>query len=113
VFDTHDNARRPARTLSGGETFVASLSLALALARTTERRGGRRIDTLFIDEGFGSLDQSTLDEVMAALRRLSDEGRVIGVISHVEEMKRVIPASLEVLPSRDGAGASVRLRGVD
>jgi len=113
VFDTTAGGRSPARTLSGGETFLGSLSLALALARTTERRGGRRIDTMFIDEGFGSLDVDRLDDTLAALRTLSDEGRIIGVISHVEEMHRATPAKLEVLPSRDGQGAKTRITGVE
>ncbi len=113
VFDTTAGGRRPARTLSGGETFLGSLSLALALARTTERRGGRRIDTMFIDEGFGSLDVDRLDDTLTALRSLSDEGRVVGVISHAEEMHRAIPAKLEVLPSRNGSSAATRITGVE
>ncbi|MGI9176688.1 MAG: SbcC/MukB-like Walker B domain-containing protein, partial [Pirellulales bacterium] len=98
VLDTWNGTRRPVGTLSGGETFLASLALALALARTAERhQGGRRLETVFIDEGFGSLDAETLEYAMATLRTLRDEGRVVGLISHVDEMQRAIPAQLRII----------------
>lgn len=97
VFDSHVGTRRAARTLSGGETFLASLSLALALAEVAEmRQGGRRLETVFIDEGFGTLDAETLDLAMDALSAMRKQGRVVGVISHVEEMKRQIGVQLQV-----------------
>ena len=98
VLDTWNGTRRPVGTLSGGETFLASLALALALARTAERhQGGRRLETVFIDEGFGSLDAETLEYAMATLRTLRDEGRVVGLISHVDEMQRAIPTQLRII----------------
>ncbi|MFT4187960.1 MAG: SMC family ATPase [Aeromicrobium sp.] len=97
VLDAHtDDARTPA-SLSGGEKFQASLALALGLAEAvTARAGGLRLDTLFIDEGFGSLDPETLEVTMETLDALREGGRVIGLISHVEAMKEQIPAQLRV-----------------
>jgi exonuclease SbcC len=98
VFDHWTGSRRGARTLSGGETFLASLALSLALARTAEaHQGGRRLETVFIDEGFGSLDAESLEYAMVALQGLRAEGRVVGVISHVEEMQRAIPVQLRLV----------------
>ena len=112
VFDSHTGTRRAARTLSGGETFLASLSLALALAEVAEaRQGGRRLETVFIDEGFGTLDSETLDLAMDALSAMCRQGRVVGVISHVEEMKRQIPVQLQVLRDEATGGSSTRVTG--
>lgn len=98
----HDTARDP-KTLSGGETFMASLSLALGLAdAVTAEAGGIQLHTLFVDEGFGSLDPETLDAVMQQLSALRAGGRSVGVVSHVDEMKRRIPERITVLPRRDG-----------
>ena len=98
ILDVWTGTRRSARTLSGGETFLAALALSLALAKTAEaHQGGRRLETVFIDEGFGSLDAETLDYALTALHSLRDEGRVVGVISHVEEMQRTIPVQLRLL----------------
>ena len=98
VLDTWNGTRRPARTLSGGETFLASLALSLALARTAEHhQGGRRLETVFIDEGFGSLDAETLGYAMKMLTSLRENGRIVGVISHVDEMQRAIPAQLRIV----------------
>lgn len=97
-----DAARDP-KTLSGGETFMASLSLALGLAdAVTAEAGGIQLHTLFVDEGFGSLDPDTLDAVMQQLSALRAGGRSVGVVSHVDEMKRRIPERITVLPRRDG-----------
>ena len=88
MLDAYTGHARPVQSLSGGETFLASLALALGLAEVvTARAGGIRLDTLFIDEGFGSLDADTLDIAMRTLDELRQGGRVIGVISHVEAMK--------------------------
>ncbi len=96
-------ARDPA-TLSGGETFVTSLALALGLADVVSQEvGGANIDTLFVDEGFGSLDPETLDDVMDTLDGLRDGGRVIGVVSHVPEMRTRIPAQLQIRKTRSGS----------
>ena len=111
VLDAWNGTRRPARTLSGGETFLASLALSLALARTAERhQGGRRLETVFIDEGFGSLDAETLEYAMATLASLRDEGRVVGVISHVDEMQRAIPAQLRIV--RRGEAVRTEIVGI-
>jgi exonuclease SbcC len=102
-------ARDPA-TLSGGETFVVSLALALGLADVvTAEAGGADLGTLFVDEGFGSLDADTLDDVLDVLDALRDGGRVVGVVSHVGEMRDRIPAQLVV--SKDRAGSTVAVRG--
>lgn len=97
VFDAFTGQPRPPQSLSGGETFLTSLALALGLAEVvTARAGGIRLDTLFIDEGFGSLDGDTLDVAMRTLDELRQGGRTVGVISHVEAMQEQIPAQLTV-----------------
>ena len=108
VIDAHAGRARPAATLSGGESFLASLSLALGLADVVQARaGGVRLETMFIDEGFGSLDAEALD---LALRSLADllGDRLVGIISHVAELRDRIDARLEVVPASAGRGASVR-----
>ncbi|GAA1738676.1 SMC family ATPase [Microbacterium paludicola] len=103
VMDQFTGRARPAHSLSGGETFLASLALALGLAEVvTSRAGGIRLDTLFIDEGFGSLDAETLDTAMRTLDELRQGGRTVGVISHVEAMKEQIPAQLRVEQTPQG-----------
>lgn len=103
VFDAFTGQTRPAQSLSGGETFLSSLALALGLAEVvTARAGGIRLDTLFIDEGFGSLDGDTLDVAMRTLDELRQGGRTVGVISHVEAMQEQIPAQLSVRATADG-----------
>ncbi|WP_063051155.1 AAA family ATPase [Nocardia arthritidis] len=104
IRDDYTGAIRPAKTLSGGETFMASLSLALGLADTVAAEsGGLVLDTLFIDEGFGGLDADTLDAVMGVLDELRAGGRVVGVVSHVDEMRQRIPSRLHVLRGRAGS----------
>ena len=94
---------RPAQSLSGGETFLASLALALGLAEVvTARAGGVKLDTLFIDEGFGSLDDDTLDLAMRTLDELRQGGRTVGLISHVAAMKEQLPAQLVVEATAQG-----------
>ncbi|PYD00502.1 SMC family ATPase [Microbacterium esteraromaticum] len=103
VFDAFTGQTRPAKSLSGGETFLSSLALALGLAEVvTARAGGIRLDTLFIDEGFGSLDADTLETAMRTLDELRQGGRTVGVISHVEAMQEQIPAQLTVRTLPDG-----------
>jgi len=105
--DWSGEARDPA-TLSGGETFVVSLALALGLADVIgEESGGAQLDTLFVDEGFGSLDADTLDDVMDTLDSLRDGGRVVGVVSHVAEMRDRVPTQLAVAKSRHGSTISI------
>ncbi|TQM30677.1 AAA family ATPase [Nocardia bhagyanarayanae] len=104
IRDDYTGAVRPAKTLSGGETFMASLSLALGLADTVAAEsGGLVLDTLFIDEGFGGLDADTLDAVMGVLDELRAGGRVVGLVSHVDEMRQRIPSRLHVIRGRTGS----------
>ncbi len=110
VFDLHTGQGRSARTLSGGESFLASLALALGLADVVQAHaGGMRLDTLFIDEGFGSLDSESLDLAMRALEDLERGGRLVGIISHVAELRERIDVRLEVTPSRRGSTARLVL----
>ncbi|MCC4115870.1 SMC family ATPase [Aromatoleum toluclasticum] len=110
VFDDYTGRARPANTLSGGEGFMASLSLALGLSDVVQSyAGGIQLDTLFIDEGFGSLDPESLDMAMKALIDLQQKGRMVGIISHVDELKRQIDTGIEV--SLGAAGSHMRIRG--
>lgn len=103
VMDLHTGHSRPVQSLSGGETFLASLALALGLAHVvTAEAGGVRLDTLFIDEGFGSLDRDTLDIAMRTLDELRVGGRAVGVISHVEAMQADLPAGIVVEATPEG-----------
>ncbi|MFJ5997592.1 AAA family ATPase [Streptomyces sp. NPDC092370] len=110
VVDAWTGRERDTATLSGGETFFASLALALGLADVvTDEAGGVRLDTLFIDEGFGSLDDQTLDEVLDVLDSLRERDRSVGIVSHVPDLRRRIHAQLEVVKSR--SGSALRQRG--
>ncbi len=102
--DAWSGQDRDTATLSGGETFLASLALALGLADVvTAEAGGTRIEALFVDEGFGTLDEETLDEVMDVLDGLREGGRLVGLVSHVAELRQRIPARVEVRKSRRGS----------
>jgi len=104
VMDAFTGQSRPANTLSGGETFLASMALALGLADVIQSyAGGIHMDTMFIDEGFGTLDPDTLELAMETLVQLQSSGRLIGMISHVPELKTRIPAHLEVTRGDDGS----------
>ncbi|MFF4603303.1 AAA family ATPase [Streptomyces sp. NPDC001339] len=104
VIDAWTGRERDTAGLSGGETFFASLALALGLADVvTDEAGGTRLDTLFIDEGFGSLDEQTLDEVLDVLDGLRERDRSVGIVSHVADLRRRIPAQLEVVKDRTGS----------
>ncbi|MFC8832694.1 AAA family ATPase [Streptomyces griseoincarnatus] len=110
VVDAWTGRERDTATLSGGETFFASLALALGLADVvTDEAGGVRLDTLFIDEGFGSLDDQTLDEVLDVLDSLRERDRSVGIVSHVPDLRRRIHAQLEV--EKDRSGSRLRQRG--
>ncbi|MCK1818921.1 SMC family ATPase [Streptomyces sp. XM83C] len=110
VVDAWTGRERDTATLSGGETFFASLALALGLADVvTDEAGGVRLDTLFIDEGFGSLDDQTLDEVLDVLDSLRERDRSVGIVSHVPDLRRRIHAQLEVVKGR--SGSVLRQRG--
>lgn len=106
VSDSYTGRSRPANTLSGGETFLASLSLALGLADVVQaRQGGVRLDTMFIDEGFGTLDPEALNSAMNTLIDLQNTGRLVGIISHVPELEERIDARLRVMPAEKGSRA--------
>ncbi|MFJ4276374.1 AAA family ATPase [Streptomyces massasporeus] len=110
VVDAWTGRERDTATLSGGETFFASLALALGLADVvTDEAGGVRLDTLFIDEGFGSLDDQSLDEVLDVLDSLRERDRSVGIVSHVADLRRRIHAQLEVVKGR--SGSTLRQRG--
>ena len=98
VYDDHLGRERSVRTLSGGESFITALALALGLGETVqEQSGGVTMETLFIDEGFGSLDQDALATAIATLRQVEGRHRMIGIISHVTELRTTIPAQLRVV----------------
>ncbi|WP_252974018.1 AAA family ATPase [Janibacter melonis] len=108
VHDRWSGETRAATTLSGGETFRVSLALALGTADAVrEESGGSELETLFVDEGFGSLDDDALEEVMAVLDELRAGGRAVGVISHVADMRHRIPTQLTVTRRVDGSSVSV------
>ena len=110
VSDTFTGRSRPANTLSGGETFLASLSLALGLADVVQsRQGGVRLDTMFIDEGFGTLDPDSLNSAMNTLIDLQNTGRMVGIISHVPELEERIDARLRVTPAEKGSKAEFEI----
>lgn len=110
VLDDYSGRARPAKTLSGGESFLASLSLALGLADVVANEtGGALLDTLFVDEGFGTLDSDTLDIVMNTLDELRAGGRVVGLVSHVEELRQRIPTRLRVRKARTGSTLEMSL----
>jgi exonuclease SbcC len=108
VLDGWTGQDRDPVTLSGGESFITSLALALGLADVvTAEAGGTEINTLFVDEGFGTLDEETLDEVMDVLDGLRDGGRTVGIVSHVAELRSRIPARLRVHKDRTGSTATI------
>ena len=109
VIDKYQNCEeRTAQNLSGGEKFIVSLSLALGLANMASKN--MKIDTLFIDEGFGTLDSDYLDVALSALANLQNEGKLIGVISHLTELKERITTHIEVIPNSNGH-SRVEVRG--
>ena len=103
VIDHYNGSERSVKTLSGGESFMASLALALGLADEIQSSaGGIKLDTMFVDEGFGSLDEDALSQAMKALNSLADDNRLVGIISHVGELKDRIDKQIVVTKSRDG-----------
>lgn len=106
VFDNYTGKSRHVKTLSGGESFKASLALALGLADVVQSyAGGISLDTMFVDEGFGTLDPESLDNAIQCLVDLQKGGRMVGIISHVPELKERIDARLEITPAKEGSRA--------
>lgn len=104
VLDHFTGHKRPVRNLSGGESFQASLSLALGLSDTiSANRGGVQMDALFIDEGFGSLDRTFMERAMDTLMQLSEAHKLVGIISHREELKENIPQQIQIEKTREGS----------
>ena len=103
VIDHYNGSVRSVKTLSGGESFIASLSLALGLSEEIQMSaGGIRLDTMFVDEGFGSLDEETLQQAMRALHSLTENNRLIGIISHVADLRRAIERQIVVRKEKSG-----------
>ncbi len=111
VFDAYTGHTRAVTTLSGGETFMASLCLALGTADVVQRHaGGIHIEALFIDEGFGTLDSDTLELAIDELDRLREGGRLVGIISHVDSLRSRIPAGIEVVRTMSGSHITTSIR---
>ena len=110
IMDAFTGQARAVTTLSGGEIFFTSLSLALGLSDVLESyAGGLHLDTILVDEGFGSLDPETLDSAVSALLELQQGGRLVGIISHVAELKERISAQLEIIPTNQGSTTKFRV----
>lgn len=110
VYDNYTGKSRDVKTLSGGESFKASLAMALGLSDVVQRySGGIQLDTIFIDEGFGTLDPESLDIAIETLIDLQDNGRVVGIISHVQELKDRIEVKLEVTSTNQGSKVEFRI----
>ncbi len=108
VLDNYTGHRRPVGNLSGGESFKASLSLALGLSDTVSSKlGGIQMDALFIDEGFGTLDRKSIDSALDILINLSGANKLVGIISHREELMEAIPQQIKIKKLKDGSHISV------
>jgi exonuclease SbcC len=112
VHDSHTGKSRATNSLSGGEQFQASLSLALGLADVVSHGGsasGKHFEALFVDEGFGSLDQDALTQAIDALEQIHASGRMVGAITHVEEMKQRLHKGIEVSRLPNDSGSTLRV----
>lgn len=108
VLDNSTGHRRPVGNLSGGESFKASLSLALGLSDTVSSNiGGIQMDALFVDEGFGTLDRKSIEAAMDILINLSETRKLVGIISHREELMENIPQQIRVRKAKDGSRLTV------
>ena len=109
VIDHYNGSERSIRTLSGGESFEASLSLALGLSDEIQSSaGGIRLDTMFVDEGFGSLDEEALEHAISVLNSLTEGNKLVGIISHVGELKQRIDKQIIVTKAPHG-GSSIEI----
>ena len=110
VRDMSTGKQRPSETVSGGEGFMVSLALALGLSDVVQSHaGGKKLDTLFIDEGFGTLDDGKLDNVIQVLQQLTEGNRLVGIISHVDKLEESIPQKLRVSGGEKGSTVSLEL----
>ena len=110
ILDNYTGKKRSVATLSGGESFMASLSLALGLSDcVAANAGGIKMDTLFIDEGFGTLDEQSLSDAVHMLQELSDSSKLIGIISHREELKQEIARKILIKKSNRGSSVEIDL----
>ena len=108
VLDNFTGCRRPVGNLSGGESFKASLSLALGLSDTVSSHlGGIQMEALFVDEGFGTLDRKSIENAMDILLNLSGTGKLVGIISHREELKESIPQQIKIEKSKAGSEITI------
>ena len=113
VIDHYNGTTRSVRTLSGGESFLASLSLALGLSDEIQASaGGVRLESMFVDEGFGSLDEDSLQQAMQALSSLAESDRLVGIISHVSELKEQIQRQIVVTKEKTGGSRAAILTGL-
>ena len=111
VFDSHNSQRRSVRTLSGGEKFLVALSLAIGLSTVVQAQGeGIRLEAMFIDEGFGSLDREAIQDALDILQGIRGNAGVVGIISHVELLAETIPARIEI--TKGSRGSSARILGL-
>ena len=109
-MDYYTGKKRSVKTLSGGESFKAALSLSLGLSDIVQNQaGGIQLDTMFIDEGFGSLDDESLSQALTVLSDLSNDNRLIGIISHVTELKNRIDRKIIVTKTKQGSQARVEI----
>ena len=111
VIDHYNGSERSVKSLSGGESFKASLSLALGLSDEVQSAAaaGIRLDTMFVDEGFGSLDEESLAQAIHALSSLAEGKRLVGLISHVGELREKIDRQIVITKDKNGSGSSVKI----
>lgn len=110
VLDYHNGLKRSVKTLSGGESFMASLSLALGLSDVIKMfAGGVQVEALFIDEGFGTLDAASLEQAIKILSRLEESQQLVGIISHVEALKASIQQQVMIKKTAQGSSVEIQL----
>ncbi len=108
VLDRQGNVRRSVKTLSGGEKFLAALSLAIGLSTVVQSQtGGVRLDAMFIDEGFGTLDRNTMQDALDVLQSVQQQSAIVGIISHVEALRENIPAQIEIIKEKNGSRCTI------